>query len=952
VAADSSLTADPVLGAAAKITRKPGQRWEYGPACFADERKAYVTELDTYLRWVNQVELELKDPAATAQRIRMMYYGRAAGSLSLFDALISSNSQWAGAPLTTNDVPQDTLDGLMGTGWVSVGVNQERRHLVDISHVWILLDAALNGLGWLGLAADLATSVLGVISWTGDLASWWTEYNDQKICYVTALPPGQTLTEDPANLEVPTGWLNAGQAARCAVDDLLGDMDGMILSTLGAPLVRNGSKTVTDLLAGYYLANQNTNPADKSFLHSDNRFHLFVRNCVPAIPYDDAGSGAAALNANSGPAVRALLAPAAHVLLLAARGTGPLKGIRKALPENYLKLYLAIPDFGALGIFTVYEIEQSVQRDISSPWGTAMINQVADEFTAFLTAGLAGTGWTSGSWPTAEFAIDSARHGGFVLQFGDGDASGTYSGTTQTPASYVANLQNDLITLGFDGLGTADGRFGEQTAMTLREFQIEASQPQIYAQNAGPATGTVALPVIRRYRGPVNGVATLETFEALAQWLQPSPPLRHCLVQPGPGVGLLQILNPVSISARSDVAAGNNGNIIASDMWWYGQAGASAAPYPLVYAADQLQRYPIPGTEVVGTDPGLACIGQWTTEGSGGPAIQQGTMWASSLVSLASLVPPPLDPASNVVRSQYRVVRAVAEVEDLGHFDAYNAWDTAILSFGLMHWDYGASGFSELGAFLSFYQSTDPAGYAADFGNYGIQPGSAWDPSTIDPVLRMYNGRFAMYGLHDANGTIQAGQLLPLQIGSASAPSADRYLSGWLRSWRGLHRVAMALRTSTSLQHVQWYFATQRVSNLLNTPWPGGSGQNAPVVTAAGAQNLATIGQVFTSEQAVAVLLRWHVNQPGTLLQVTSAFNPMAIQQAYVGAFGTGIVDVGAIKEPARSQNQQALVTTLWNLAASAVNAAELQRTMKLAQNYKDPDAGPLSPAADSYLGS
>ena len=790
------------------------------------------------------------------------------------------------------------------------------------------------------------------MSWTGDLASWWTDYNDQKICYVTALPAGQTLTEDPNNLEVPNGWLSAGQAARCAVDDLLGDMDGMILSKLGAPLIRDGSKTITDLLAGYYLANQNTNPSDKSFLHSDNRFHLFIRNCVPAIPYDDAGSGAAVLNANSGPAIRALLAPAVYALLLSARGAGPLKGIREILPKNYLKLYLAIPDIEALGVISVYEIEQSVQRDASSPWGVAMINQVADKFTAFVGAGLAGTGWTSESWPTAEFAIDSARHGGFVLQFGDGDASGTYSGTTQTPAGYVANLQNDLITLGFDGIGTADGMFGEQTAMTLREFQIEASQPQIYAQNADSAAGTMVLPVIRRYRGPVNGVATLETFEALAQWLDPNPPLRHCLVQPGPGVGLLQIQNPVSISARGNVAAGNNGNVIVSDMWWYGQAGASSAPYPLVYAADQLQRYPIPDPQIVGTDPGLACIGQWTTEGLGGPAIQQGTMWASSLVSLASLVPPQLDPSSNIVRSQYRVVRAIAQVEDLGYFDVYNAWDTAILSFGLMHWEYGATGSGELGAFLSFYQSTDPAGYAADFGNYGIQPGSKWDPSTIDPVLRMYNGTLAMYGLHDASKTIQAGQLLPLQIGSAAAPSADRYLSGWLRSWRGLHRVAMRLRTSTSLQHVQWYFATQRTSNLLNTPWPGDSGQNAPVVTVVGAHNLATIGQVFTSEQAVAVLLRWHVNQPPTLLTVTSAFNPIAIQQAYVSAFGTGIVDVSAIKEPARSQNQQALVTALWNLAASAANGADLQTTMRQAQNYTDPDAGPLSAAADSYLGS
>ena len=200
--ADTSFFTDPLVGAATKITRKPGQRWEYGPICFAGERKAYVTDLATYLQWVGQVESALSDPAGTAQRIRMLYYGGAAGYLPELDTLLVSNPTWAGAPLTTADVPQDTLDGLMGTGWVSVGVNQDRRRLVDISHVWLLLDAAFNKVSGLGQQV-VQTSLTGLMSWACHLASWWIEYNAQKICAQRALPAGQTLTEDPANLTVP-----------------------------------------------------------------------------------------------------------------------------------------------------------------------------------------------------------------------------------------------------------------------------------------------------------------------------------------------------------------------------------------------------------------------------------------------------------------------------------------------------------------------------------------------------------------------------------------------------------------------------------------------------------------------------------------------------------------------------------------------------------------------------
>lgn len=926
------MIADPILSAATKIFPSSGQRWEYGPICFAGERKAYVTDLDTYLHWVSRVEINLGDAAATAQRIRMLYYSEVVdpkGPGKKFDDVINTTGRWKGAPLTTADVPQDVLDGLMGTGSLSVGANQDRQRFVDVSHVWVLLDAALNGLGILGLGLDVVDSAIGLLSWTGDLGSWWTEYQTRKFCHIQTLPKGQALNEDPKDLTVPSGWLAAGQATRCALDDLYGDMDAMALAIVGAPLVRNG-KSLTDLLAEYYLPNQNTNPTDRSGLHCANRFHLFVRNCSPAIPFDDVGSSAVTLKGIAQSKMREIVKAATHILLANSRGMTPR-----------LMWNLFIPTAADLSLMAMVGVETSVERDISSPWGAAMINSVADQFTAFLTAGLAGTAWTSSKWPTDDFAIDSERRGGMVLQFGDSDKTGTYGGQAKTPGPYVENLQNDLSTLGFTGGGTADGLFRAPTAMALREFQIEASQPQIWVKYHAQPSPNASLPAIRRYRGPINGVADLETLQAIEHWLHPDPPPRHCRAKAGPGEGLEQISNPVSIQSRGGTKSSNPTGVIVRDMWWYTESGVGtggAPPYPFVYAIDQLQRYAIPPTEAIGADPGCVCIGKWTNEGSGGPAIQQGSTWASTLVTLHNLVPPPLDPNSTTIRSRYRVIRAVSQVEDVGHFDSYNCWDGGVLSFGVMHWAFLPSGLGELGAFLAFYKFRDAQAYARDFGAHGIQPEKAWDQISLDPIFRNYNARLAMYGLHDANGAIQPRQLLPLQRGGRSK---DSYMSDWLRSWRNLHRVAIALRTSVPLQQAQWFFASQRLVDLLNFPWPGGSTTNKPVVSDAGTQRPANIGEVFTSEQAVAVLLRWHVNRPLKLL-------PSAIQQAYTGAFGSGTVDVSAIREPARSQKQEALVDKLVDLAPEDW----FRNSVTTARDYSETEAGALSATADSYVGT
>jgi hypothetical protein len=68
----------------------------------------------------------------------------------------------------------------------------------------------------------------------------------------------------------------------------------------------------------------------------------------------------------------------------------------------------------------------------------------------------------------------------------------------------------------------------------------------------------------------------------------------------------------------------------------------------------------------------------------------------------------------------------------------------------------------------------------------------------------------------------------------------------------------MAARTNPTYRLRMWDYARLRLRDVLATPW------DPPLRLADG--TAATIGDLFTSERAVAILLRWHVNRPADLL--------------------------------------------------------------------------------------
>jgi hypothetical protein len=72
-------------------------------------------------------------------------------------------------------------------------------------------------------------------------------------------------------------------------------------------------------------------------------------------------------------------------------------------------------------------------------------------------------------------------------------------------------------------------------------------------------------------------------------------------------------------------------------------------------------------------------------------------------------------------------------------------------------------------------------------------------------------------------------------------------------------------RTSADLPAAMWDMARTRVRDLLATPWAAAVG-SPPTVPYVGTRP-ATLGEVFTSEHAVALLYRYHVNQPALMVR-------------------------------------------------------------------------------------
>ncbi|MEM6928938.1 MAG: hypothetical protein AAF602_18510, partial [Myxococcota bacterium] len=294
------LAAPPTAMLAYTPSTRDGERWPGGPVT---ELKSRVTPLANYVAWVEQVESVLGDDEATIRALRRLYYSKRSGAAvgKKFDNLIAP-PRFETPMLSSPRVPPAVLDGLYATK----AITTPRGDVVDVSHLLANLDLRLSGRGYHATGAMLRFGIdwSGAVTWLGDLASWFVEWNHQR------RKAEQSGEPWPEHEHLPR--LMAMQPAKVDIDDLLADLDAQVLASEYTstdllfdgvtPAVRipKADLPLSRMLDVYY-----GGAGGPSVRGTDaERFHHFVAASKPPIPHQK--------RSRAPDPLRVELAPSAH----------------------------------------------------------------------------------------------------------------------------------------------------------------------------------------------------------------------------------------------------------------------------------------------------------------------------------------------------------------------------------------------------------------------------------------------------------------------------------------------------------------------------------------------------------------------------------------------------------------------------------------------------------------
>lgn len=422
---------------------------------------------------------------------------------------------------------------------------------------------------------------------------------------------------------------------------------------------------------------------------------------------------------------------------------------------------------------------------------------------------------------------------------------------------YVRELQEDLLTLGFSIVGEPSGNFDLKTAWAVRELQIYSKLSQVaqvipamqeqlvlsstgapilldnqelhyggsadLVTQAGQAASTIpdspltsyyvsSLESVQNgllYSGRISGVVNSETRGVIEFWLEHS---YRC---------------PVVIEAWR-MQAGVRSILMSSNIWRHDSMPSTV---PRIFAFDFTGYY--------SEDSQYQVIGDYQTymTWNGPRSIPPAhTMRIGELTS-GRLVGSELESLNNSQLSTFKVIRAISEVECMGHFDSITAYDNAFISAGPCHWTLGIANSQgsvadgELGAFLSYFQSRSPDSYLEAFGFFGLHPESWESAGVINASLTNYTARIYME-------TEEENEAVP----------REEVEFNYYKTWHWFYRFVKAGRHNVEYQRSMWDMARFRIRDIRSCLWQ----QNSENV----------IGDLFTSERAVAILVRWHVRFP------------------------------------------------------------------------------------------
>ncbi|MET9023698.1 hypothetical protein ABZV93_27365 [Actinopolymorpha sp. NPDC004070] len=844
------------LAATMRLRRRQREAWQDGPAVGSEEVKAYTARLADYLVWIDRMEGSSptrEDFRRNVLNLRRLAYSRfTKGAGAKFDVLFDTEK--LAAPLTTKDVSATTLDRLYSTGNIMTGspfapYSGCEQAPVDTSHLFVGIDFAFNRREfntWRMVATMLDpslgevfdTGIQGLVTWVGDLASWFVEWNSDRIKAEAAGTPWTAAQSEEHRKSV--------LVRKMSLQDLLSDLDAQVLA---AHAVRTPSiVSVGALLRGYYL-----DPPVTGTPHVSTRFASFVKAAQPPIPHTESGS-TVTLDAKAAESVaQAVTLVAWLFLLIERRGT---KGIKGAA--------------------------ESALADVTAQ--ATVIRSMADDFVAFLTAALTGG---APSWPSDHLYALQTRYGGFYLQPGDSDATKKYGGAVRAgdPGGHVEKLHDDLVLVGFTCLpakGTAAYReYGRSTQWAVRHLQGYAGTEGV-AGVLEPLTGPHAADPLfhlhnpRRYWGPVHGLLDPETATVLARWVTDTTARRGTAPGVTERVKVADRLHcPVVMESWKWNTASAPTTFVKDRIWLRDDPAVGDA----VWARDASMYYDIPANRVVAPVDGVAAGSMASVPGMGqGPisrSYKPNSLWSpDTRVDPMRLTGAAIDPATDVARaSTYRVVAAVAALECGSYLDSMNGWDSAVVSLGVAHWTiWPAHHTGELFALLAYLRMKYPAVYERYLGVFGVYPAYPWPqtwPNPMwDPGARKYVCAPVLYGLPGSGGSYQRDVAVPV----TEADDFERF-----RDWHWWYRFLMMCRNSPELWRCEWDMARTRIRDILRTPWAKAVGTNVPTVPDGnGGTRPATFGDVFTCEHAVALVYRYHVNFPNPIISSGRAGTKMA----------------------------------------------------------------------------
>ena len=462
-----------------------------------------------------------------------------------------------------------------------------------------------------------------------------------------------------------------------------------------------------------------------------------------------------------------------------------------------------------------------------------------------------------------------------------------------------ARLRAALMAMGF---GDLDGLMPIEAV--VREFQIAASAGVVATAKDPEAPADqlstrdfrdlVALANGAQYQGPISGRANQETRRLIREWshLKQRSPL------------IISAYSGLS-DAKLEVPKGKAADY--ADLWRRKETENNKLR---MFAADFTRLRPGAGLDEGGLEF-IGYYGPYNELKTGGPAslrptparhvayaeFRPGRIGLDEPTLAAAKIKDPLYPAA----STFRVIRAVSEIECLGHLDQINALDDAGISYGPCHWSMAkAKGdaaigteFGGLSAYL-FYLDRESSNPGADvFARQGLRPFLSKGTEALRAVRENSNGAFKWrLGLIDDLG--------------ASRPMTRDDVLNTIPSWRNFYRWVDIGRRDQLIGPPTWTMALRRLHQLMAVSFPSKS------LTAFHKKEIAapTLRTVFTSEVAVAILMRWHVKWPNYVVTTNTVGGKLVrtaddhIVRAYKAA--------AKVADPAeRDVWQQALVEAL-----------------------------------------